>query len=83
MAAETAGLSANYVSAIFRKETGVNFSDYITARRMDAATELLRKTELRIGEIAERVGYTDVKHFSKLCKKTLGMKPSEYRKLYS
>ena len=83
MAAEKAGLSANYVSAIFRKETGVNFSDYITARRMDAATELLRKTDLSIGEIAERVGYTDVKHFSKLCKKTLGMKPSEYRKLYS
>lgn len=81
--AERVNLSANYVSAIFRKETGVTFSEYMTARRMDAATELLRKTDMSIGEIAEAVGYTDVKHFSKLCKKTLGMKPTEYRKLYS
>lgn len=83
LVAERVNLSANYVSAIFRKEMGVTFSDYITAQRMDAATELLRKTDLSIGEIAEQIGYTDVKYFSKLCKKTLGMKPSEYRKLYS
>lgn len=83
LVAEKVNLSANYVSAIFRKEAGVTFSDYITAKRMDAATNLLRKTDMSIGEIAEQVGYSDVKYFSKLCKKTLGMKPSEYRKLYS
>lgn len=81
--AEKVNLSANYVSAMFKKETGVTFLEYLTATRMEAATDLLRKTDLSINQIAEMVGYTDVKHFSKLCKKTLGMKPSEYRKLYS
>lgn len=83
MMAEKVNLSANYVSAMFRKEAGVTFLEYVTAKRMEVATELLRKTDLSIGEIAQRVGYGDVKYFSKLCKKTLGMKPSEYRKLYS
>lgn len=82
-AAEQVNLSANYVSAIFRKETGVTFSEYLTAKRMEHAVELLRKTDLPIARISEQVGYNDVKYFSKLCKKTLGMKPSEYRKLYS
>lgn len=83
MMAEQVKLSANYVSAIFRKETGVTFSDYLTAKRMEHAVELLRKTDLPIAQVAERVGYSDVKYFGKLCKKTLGMKPTEYRKLYS
>ena len=81
--ADKVNLSVNYVSAVFRKETGVNFTDYLTAKRMEQAMDMLRKTDLPIKDIAERVGYTDVRYFSKLCKKTLGMKPTEYRKLYS
>ncbi|MCF0229130.1 MAG: response regulator [Parasporobacterium sp.] len=82
-AAEYVKLSPNYVSTIFKKETGVSFLEYLTTARLDAATEMLRKTDMSINEIAEKVGYADVKYFSKLCRKTLGMKPSEYRKLYS
>lgn len=81
--ADKVNLSVNYVSAVFRKETGVNFTDYLTAKRIEQAMDMLRKTDLPIKDIAERVGYTDVRYFSKLCKKTLGMKPTEYRKLYS
>ena len=81
--ADQVQLSKNYVSAIFRKETGVNFLDYLTSKRIDEASKLLRKTNLSISDIAEKVGYTDVKYFSKMCKKNLGMNPSEYRKLYS
>lgn len=81
--ADKVNLSVNYVSSVFRKETGVNFTDYLTAKRMEQAMDMLRKTDLPIKDIAERVGYTDVRYFSKLCKKTLGMKPTEYRKLYS
>lgn len=81
--AEQVKLSKNYISTVFKKETGVNFSDYLTAKRVDEAADLLRKTNLSIAEVANRVGYNDVKYFSKLCKKKLGMKPSEYRKLYS
>ncbi len=81
--ADQVQLSKNYVSAIFRKETGVNFLDFLTSRRIDEAAKLLRRTNMSISEIAEKVGYTDVKYFSKMCKKNLGMNPSEYRKLYS
>lgn len=81
--ADEAGLSANYVSALFRKETGITFQDYVISKRMDHAADLLRKTDFSISEISEMCGYEDVKYFSKLCKKTLGIKPSEYRKLYS
>ncbi|MCI9151687.1 MAG: response regulator [Lachnospiraceae bacterium] len=83
LVSEQVNLSANYVSAIFRKETGVTFSDYLTAKRMEHAVELLRKTDYPIAQVAEYVGYSSVKYFCRLCKKTLGMKPSEYRKLYS
>lgn len=82
-AAEKVNLTPNYVSTIFKKETGVSFLEYLTSVRLDKATEMLRKSDMSMSEIAEAVGYSDVKHFSKLCKKTLGMKPSEYRKLYS
>lgn len=82
-AAERVNLTPNYVSTIFKKETGVSFLEYLTSVRLDKATEMLRKSDMSMSEIAEAVGYNDVKHFSKLCKKTLGMKPSEYRKLYS
>ena len=76
------GLSPTYLSAVFRKETGVNFSEYLIAKRVEVGAELLRKTNKTIAEIAETVGYSDVKYFGKLCKKMLGLKPSEYRKLY-
>lgn len=76
-------LTANYISAIFRREEGVNFLDYITAKRIEKASYLLRKSDLSMTMILEKVGYTSVKYFSRLFKKTLGMKPSEYRKLYS
>lgn len=77
------GLSANYFSAIFKKETGLSFVDYLTAVRMEEATRLLRTTSAGIGEIANQVGYQETRHFNRSFKKSTGMKPSEYRKLYS
>lgn len=81
--AEYAGLSANYFSAIFKKETGLSFVDYLAAVRMEEATRLLRTTNAGIREIANQVGYQEIRHFNRLFKKSTGMKPSEYRKLYS
>ncbi len=81
--AEAVMLSPNYLSKVFKNETGTNFSDYIISKRMEKAADLLRMTDLAIAQIAEEVGYVDVKYFRKLCKKYMGLKPSEYRKLYS
>lgn len=77
--AEAVGLSPNYLSALFRQEMDCTFVEYVTARRMELARELLRTTDLRSGEVARAVGYRDPRYFSSLFKKTQGMTPREYR----
>lgn len=78
-----AGFNASYFSSLFKKECGVNFLEYISEIRMNKAKELLRESNLSISTICEEVGYIDLKHFTKSFKKYTGVKPNEYRKLYS
>lgn len=75
-------LNPVYFSNVFKKETGENFTDYLTNYRMDMAKELLRNTNNTINEIAEKTGYQDTRYFSKIFRKSVGIKPSEYRKIY-
>lgn len=77
------GFNATYFSTIFKKETNSSFVEYLTQVRMEAAKELLRETRLSVAEICERVGYSDLKHFTKKFISIAGVKPSEYRRLYS
>lgn len=77
--AEALHYSAAYLTALFRSETGLTMNEALTERRMRAAAELLRTTDLRVYEVAQRVGYADVKYFSQLFKRAYGMQPSEYR----
>lgn len=71
-----------YFSNIFKKETGQNFTDYVTNCRIEKAKELLREGELNINEIASSLGYGNARYFSRLFKKTVGIKPTEYRKIF-
>lgn len=77
------GFSATYFSSLFKKETGNTFLEYLSKIRMTAAKDILKKTNLNIAVICEQVGYSDVKYFTKTFKKHTGLKPNEYRKLYS
>ncbi|MFV0351933.1 MAG: response regulator [Oscillospiraceae bacterium] len=81
--AELAGFNASYFSTLFKKETGQTFSEYLQAVRIERAKELLRETDLPISRICEDVGYSDLKHFSATFRKVTGIKPGEFRKLYS
>jgi two-component system response regulator YesN len=81
--ASVAGLSPTYFSAVFKKLSDKNFSEYLTDRRIREAKKLLRDTTWNINEIADRVGYRDAKYFSKLFIKITGLKPKEFRRLYS
>jgi len=81
--AELIHMNASYLSSIFKNDTGINFSDYLINCRIEVAKELLKNTNSKMVEVAEKIGYTDAKYFSKLFKKVVGIKPSEYRKLYS
>ena len=81
--AELVGLNPVYFSNLFKKETGMNFSAYLINVRMDSAKKLLTSTNETIAAIADRIGYKDVRYFSKLFTKTVGVKPAVYRRLYS
>jgi two-component system response regulator YesN len=74
-------VSIGYLSALIKKETGTTYSDYVVAKRLNMAKELLGNAQLSIQEIVERVGYKDYFHFNKLFKKHFGITPSKYRKI--
>ena len=76
-------LTQTYFSVMFKRETGMLFSDYLLEVRINAAKILLETTNLGIADIAYRVGYSDARYFSKLFIKEVGIRPKEYRKLHS
>ena len=76
-------LNPVYFSVLFKKETGVNFSTYLINTRMEAAKKMLRNSNETIASISDAVGYKDVRHFSQIFSKTVGIKPALYRKLHS
>lgn len=76
-------LSPNYISLIFKQETGENITEYITKIRMEAAKELLKDFDLKILEVAEMVGYENATYFSTVFKKFVGMHPQKYRSLFA
>ena len=79
--AEKYNISQSNLSTLIKKKLGLSFSEYITARRMKKARELLADENLSIDAIAEAVGYHDYFYFTKVFKKSQGISPSKYRKL--
>jgi len=73
-------ITPEYLGTKFRTETGVTFSTYMKDYRMAKAKEILLGTNLKLYEIADRVGYNDPKYFSRVFKEATGMLPAEYRK---
>ena len=78
--ASNVNVSSNHFSAIFRKETGETFIDYLTEVRMEKAKDLLVSTSMKTSEVGYEVGYRDPHYFSYIFKKTQGVSPKEYRK---
>lgn len=68
-----------HLSKLINRHTGKNFFDLVNQLRVKKARELLRDPALRVHEVAERVGYADVAHFSKNFKRLTGKSPVEYR----
>lgn len=73
-------MTPEYLGTLFRDEEGINFSTYMRNYRMQKAKELLLGTNLKLYEVAEKVGYTDPKYFSRRFKEATGYLPAEYRK---
>ena len=73
-------LSTSQFSALFKEGTGHTFVEYLTEVRIDEAKKLLKSTDLRSYEVADRVGYQDPRYFSSLFKKVTGLTTTEYRR---
>lgn len=80
-AADYAGVSRNYFSKIFKEAIGVNFIEYVTRLRVEKARNLYIHTDLKIYEIAEKVGYSDWHYLYSVYKKVLGHSMSKEKKL--
>jgi two-component system response regulator YesN len=79
-AAAFVNLSKNYFCSVFKLETGDTFNDYLTNLRIQSAQSLLKSTNLRVNEIAIRVGYDNINYFLTLFRKVTGVSPKMYRK---
>ena len=77
-AADKLGLSSVYLSKVFKRVTGVNYTQYLTDCRMERAKELLLADNAQVQEIAESLGYSQGHYFSKIFKQYTGLSPSEY-----
>ena len=73
-------LNASYFSAQFKRSFGINFVDYLTDLRIQAAKELLRDPLHSAAEIAHMVGYESANYFARAFKKKTGMTPTEFRR---
>ncbi len=73
------GFSASYISALIKKETGLNYMEWVNRARIRLAKQLLRSPNYRIEEVAEKVGYKNYISFYTMFVKLTGMSPREYR----
>lgn len=76
--ADTLGMTASYLGSIFKKVHHRSILQYLSDLRIETAKALLKQGELKITEIAEASGYSDVYYFSKKFKKTCGCSPKTY-----
>ena len=73
-------MTPEYLGTLFHRETGTTFSSYVKTYRISKAKELLVGTNLKLYEVAEKVGYSDPKYFSRVFKEITGQLPVEYRR---
>ena len=69
-----------YFSSFFKKETGQNFKNYLAEVRMKVALKLLMESDMKTYELAEAVGYHDVRSFTEKFREYFGESPSSYKK---
>ncbi|WP_309568653.1 AraC family transcriptional regulator [Paenibacillus sp. sptzw28] len=71
-----------YLSSIFKKETDMSFSEYLSQYRFEMAKKWLVDTDMPVKEIAESLAYTNPQNFIRFFRKQENMTPGQYRKMY-
>ncbi len=77
--AETVNLSVSHFASIFKKNTGFSIIEYFNQLKTQKACQYLQFTDLRINEIADRLGIEDPHYFSRMFTKIVGTSPNKYR----
>lgn len=77
--AEYAGMSASYLSQLFKKETGTAISDYIQQQRVEEAKRLIQLPGVTLSDIATRLHFNDQSYFTKVFKKYTGLTPKQFK----
>ena len=73
--------SVDYISKLFKKETGTSLSEFIMEKKVERARKLIEEGEDSIGNIAVRLGYNSFSYFSEVFRKNTGVLPSEYKRI--
>ncbi|MCX7709887.1 MAG: response regulator [Clostridia bacterium] len=80
--AEALYLTPTYLCVLYKKETGKTINQYITEVRVNKAKEYLKEADIKLYDVAKRVGYGDGKYFTKVFEKAVGMRPKQYREIH-
>ena len=72
--------NSNYLGKIFRKEMGDSFNNILDTIRIANAKRLLLETDMKVYQISEQVGYSNIDYFYLKFKKYVGISPKEYKK---
>ena len=77
--AKAVNSSPFYFCKMFKKGTGINFTEYLSRIRIERSKNLLLNPHLRVSEIAFEVGFQSLTHFNRVFKNTVGQSPTHYR----
>ncbi|MCD9025522.1 AraC family transcriptional regulator [Cohnella silvisoli] len=78
--AQQSSVTGAHFSRVFKQLTGMNVTDYVNAKRIAQAKELLLETDESIGLIADRCGFESLPHFHRIFKRMTGLTPGVYRR---
>src|SRR5699024_100205 len=73
-------MNGDYISRVFKNETGTPLKEYIIQRKMESARLLLTTTQLPVSVIASKLVYDNFSYFSQAYRRCMGVSPSEERK---
>ena len=77
--AEAMSVSEGHISRLFKSETDQSINNYLTRYRIKKAMDYLKDVNVKVYEVAEKVGYSDIAYFSNTFKKLVGKNPSDYQ----
>lgn len=78
--AKKSAVTPAHFSRVFKRLTGMNVTDYVNAKRIMRAKQLLEKSHMSIAEIGERCGFISIPHFHRKFKEVTGTTPSKYKR---